>query len=396
MKNIVGFVMLISAALLLEATSSAAQGKVDNERMDRDIEIAENALATMIRQQFSRNRYYGMEIRGSYTPGYGVTLRLPGDFNYVNRVGWEGKGGAVIAVPASPAPSGAASGDYTIVRPGVEVVVVDGDKVKKATVINRDSAKTVYYQKVIQASKDFLADYGDLLSQLGPDEKILITNRGEGYRYTHWDRNAETRTLVTLEATKGDIATFKQGKMNRDQMMGKIKVINTESTNEVETDLELLSSIVGRLYRSDLSKTYYIDEGIYYERLKEFGVIYYMSVVSSIEQDVQSGEGKKHRMPTQKLQDLDQVARDKKVTELYPAFEKELKENIVEYGRTINSLGPNEMIVFNVKLTKCVGCGIPSNVELSVKNSSLKEFSEGKITKEAAAGRINVKKGPAQ
>jgi hypothetical protein len=389
MKHIVGIVMLTCAAVL-----SAAQGKVDSERMDRDIEIAENALATMIRQQFARNKYVGIEIKGSYTPGYGVTLRLPGDFNYASRMGWEGRGGAVIAVPAAPAPPGA-PGDYAIIRPGVDVVVVDGDKVKKATVINRDSARTVYYQKIIQASKDFLADYGDLLSQLAPEEKILITNRGEGYRY-HWDRGSETRTLVTLETTKGDIASFKQGKLNRDQMMTKIKVVNTESTNEIETDLELLSSIIGRLYRTDLSKSYYVDESIYYERLREFGVIYYMNVVSSVEQDVQSGEGKKFRMPTQKLQDLDQAARDKKVIELYPGFEKELKENIIEYGRTINSLAPDEMIVFNVRLTKCQGCGIPSTTELSVKNSVLKEFSEGKITKEAAAGRVSVKKGPAQ
>ena len=121
-----------------------------------------------------------------------------------------------------------------------------------------------------------------------------------------------------------------------------------------------------------------------------------MSVVSSIEQDVRTGEGKKLRMPTLKLQDLDQATRDKKVTELYPGFEKELKLNIIEYGRTIKSLAADEMMVFNVRLTKCEGCGIPSTVELSVKNSTLKEFAEGKITKDAAAALINVKKGPAQ
>jgi len=399
MKKIVGFIVMLMSALAYAAT---AQNKVDNERMDRDIEVAENALATMIRQQFSKNRYYGMEIKGNYTPGYGVTLRIPTDHNYVNAVGWEMKGPAVIA--------GSGEG-YTIVRPGdAPAVIVDARRpakdvketkdakaAKEARINRQDSAREVYYQKVIQASKDFLADYGDLLSQLAPEEKILITNRGEGYRYYYWDKSANnTRTLMTLEATKGDIVSFKQGKINRDQMMGKIKVVNTESSNEVDTDLELLSSIMSRLYRSDLAKTYYVDEGIYYERLKEFGVIYYMSTVSSIEQDVELGQGKRLRMPTQKLQDLDQAQRDKKVTELYPAFEKDLRDNIIEYARTVKSLGPEEMIVFNVRITKCEKCGIPSNLELSVKNSVLKEYSEGKITRDAAAGRINVKKGPAQ
>jgi hypothetical protein len=318
------------------------------------------------------------------------------------------KGG--IAYIAAP---GFSSEDVAVVRPPrpgePDVVIVDNQRAardkqetrggrddKKSKQDRQDSAKTVYYNRIIKASKDFLADYGDVLSQLAPEEKIMITNRGEGYRYMYWDHNTGSRTMVTVEATKGDISSFKQGKITRDQMMAKIRVVNTESTNEVNTDLELLSSIMNRLYRSDLAKTYYVDESIYYERMKEFGVIYYMAVVSSVEQDVAQGQGRRHRMPTQKLQDLDQAQRDKKVTELYPAFEKDIKENIIEYARTLNSLGPDEMVVFNVRLTKCEQCGIPSSIELSVKNSVLKEYSEGKITKDAAAARMNVKKGPAQ
>jgi hypothetical protein len=397
MKSIVGFFVM----LIIAAAPAVAQNKVDNDRMDRDIEIAENALMTMIRLQFQKNRYYGMDIKGNYTPGYGVTMRIPGENNYVSAIGLNDRGG--IAYIAAPAPPSSDGGGVRVVRPGdADVVVVDGrrskDKAeaKDARQGRQDSAKAVYYERVIKASKDFLADYGDVLSQLAPEEKIMITNRGEGYRHMYWDRNSGSRTMVTVEATKGDITSFKQGKLTRDQMMAKIRVVNTESTNEVDTDLELLSSIMNRLYRSDLAKTYYVDEGIYYERMKEFGVIYYMAVVSSVDQDVAPGQGRRHRMPTQKLQDLDQAQRDKKVTELYPAFEKDVKENIIEYARTIKSLSPQEMVVFNIRLTKCEQCGIPSSIEISVKNGVLKDYSEGKITKEAAIGQMNLKKGPAQ
>jgi hypothetical protein len=101
-------------------------------------------------------------------------------------------------------------------------------------------------------------------------------------------------------------------------------------------------------------------------------------------------------MPTAELNDVDQAERDKKVKEMYPSFEKELKENIVEYGRTVKSLGDNESLIFNIRLTRCEGCGIPSTLELSIKGSALKEYSSGKITKEAAIGKISVKKGPNQ
>jgi hypothetical protein len=54
------------------------------------------------------------------------------------------------------------------------------------------------------------------------------------------------------------------------------------------------------------------------------------------------------------------------------------------------------MLILNIKLTKCEGCRIPSSLELSLKNAVLKDFSNGKLTKEAAMAKINVKKGPDQ
>jgi hypothetical protein len=49
-----------------------------------------------------------------------------------------------------------------------------------------------------------------------------------------------------------------------------------------------------------------------------------------------------------------------------------------------------------VKVTKCTGCGIPSNLELSVKAQVLKDYNAAKLDKPAAVGRINMKKGAAQ
>jgi hypothetical protein len=182
-------------------------------------------------------------------------------------------------------------------------------------------------------------------------------------------------------------------------MMAKIKVVNTETSDERETDLELLSSILGRLYRSDLAKTYYTDENIYYERMKDFGVIYYMTAYSSSEQNrtgVDRTAGRVWTMPTQKLEGLTQEQRDKKVIELYPQFEKELKENIVEYAQTVKSLKNEELFVFNVQLTKCAGCNIPASLELSVKNDVIRKVAAGQTSKADAVNQINVKKGPNQ
>lgn len=399
MKNTIRIIV----ALLITVSSAFAQGKIDTERMERDIQIAENALATIIKQQFEKKGMW-LDVKANYTPGFGVTMRLPND-NSTWIYEYGGKGRAVLAPPAAV---GVGGGGGVAVTPPV-VVYSSGDEYRRdekkdrvKTDAQRDSARAVYYQAMIKASKDFIADYGDLLSQLQPDEKILITNRGEGGRFYYDYHKSQKRTLVTIEGSKADISAFRQGKITREQMLSKIKVVNTETADEVETDLELLSSILGRLYRSDLAKTFYTDENIYYERMKDFGVIYYMSAYSSSEQyrdgrqNSSTTTGKIWTMPTQKLEGLTQEQRDKKVVELYPLFEKEIKDNIVEYAQTVRSLKDDEMFVFNIQLTKCVGCNIPSTLELSLKSSMVKKLAANQVSKSEVVSAINVKKGPNQ
>jgi hypothetical protein len=379
--------------------------------MDRDIEIAENALATIIKQKYEKRSMW-LEVKANYTPGFGVTMRLPNENSnwiYEHSVNG-GNGTAVLAPPV--AGGGTRIGGPVIVysaRGGNEdegddenVNTKDSSKSKdkeKKRADSRDSARNAYYTTMIQASKEFITDYGDLISQLQPDEKILITNRGDGGRYYYdWGNRSQKRQLVTIEGAKSDILLLRQGKITREQMLQKIKVVNTETTNEKETDLELFSSIISRLYRSDLARTFYTDENIYYERLKDFGTIYYMSAYSSSEQSrsMKESTGKIWAMPTQRLEGLTQEQRDKKVIELYPQFEKELKENIVEYAQTIKSMKDEEMIVFNVQITKCVGCNIPANLELSLKMAQVRKLAAGQATKAEVVNAISVKKGVAQ
>lgn len=395
MKTIIGILM---SGIVLIASPAFAQ-KIDEARMERDIEVAENILKTLVRQQFDQQRmFFGFEVEGSYQEGFGVTFRFPADFTTPIAFNMSGIGGEVVWVDEMPR-----GYTYSVTtredREAQQKAKEELDRVRlkakaaRATEINPDSIRQVYNEKLISAAKDFLVDYGDLISQLSPTEKIVITNRGDQPRiWVNQFFTSPKRTHLSIEITKGDITAHKQGKLTRDQALKKINVVNTESVDAVEPDLELLSSIFNRLYRSDLSSTFFTDEGIYYERLKDFGAVYYMRVYSSN----QLPNTNLFNMPTARLNEVDQAARDKKVKELYPAFEKDIKENMVEYGRTVKSLGDNESLIFNVRLTKCEGCGIPASLELAIKGSVLKDYASGKVTKEAAIGKIAIKKGQAQ
>jgi hypothetical protein len=385
MKSILMMICFIAGTL------GAMAQKVDDERMKRDIEVAENVLATLIKQQFNNQRnFFPLEVRGSYQAGYGVTFSLPADFTTP----------IVFSISGGNDNFFISGGQNQFEQPGqiyYELNVDEEenpnavklkDRVKEKKRMDMDSIRNAYNVKVIEAAKTFIADYADMITQLQPNERIVVSNDKNQPR-TIFD--TRKRTHLSAEALKSDVIAFRQGKMTRDQMLSKIKVINTETVDEVNPDLELLATMFNRLYSADLSKTFFTENNIYFERLKDFGVIYYMQVFSSNEIDYG-----RFRMPTIGLNDVDLETRNKKIKELYPKFEQELKENILEYGRTIKSLSDNEVLVFQVRVTKCPQCGIPSTLEYTVKGEVLRDFNAAKISRDAAIGKVVVKKGNAQ
>jgi hypothetical protein len=377
-------------ALIVLISQGAFAQAVDQERMTRDLRVAENVLVTLIRQKMEGNHmFFPLSVTGSYQSGVGVTFTLPADYttpiafslparSYYD-ITWnenaQGVSGGVIRHQRVPAEYGS-----------------DKWQLKDRRQLNLDSIRDLSNERIIEAAREFLADYGSLLSQLPPGEKVVITNRGEQPR--QWVGSlvpAPSRMLLSIEATTDDVNALRNSRIGRDEFIKRIKVTTAKVTGEVEPDLELLSTIFSRLYRPDLSKTFFVDGNIPYERLKNFGVVYYMRVFSA-----NRTFNSTYDMPTVGLQDISQQERDAKVKELYPRFESELKENILEYGRTLKSLEDNEQLVFNVALTQCHQCQIPSTLELSVQGSVLKAYNEGKTDRQKALSKIISKRGPDQ
>lgn len=407
MKRIIQTLVIGMIAVTMDLQPVFAQ-KLDQERMERDIAVAENVLGTLIKQEFNSQRtFFPLEIKGSYQAGYGVIFNLPADYTTPIAFSFPNGGNDVVIWDNEPPqPPGVKAYNYSYnyekrvneddnapeLQDGKTITLKDRSKEKRR--LDMDSVRNSYNLKVIEAAKTFMVDYADMIAQLAPNEKIIISNQGNQPRmWVGQYFNAPKRTHLSLEALKSDLTQLRQGKITRDQALAKIKVVNTETVEEVAPDLELLSSIFRRLYSQDLSKTYFTGDNIYFERLKDFGVIYYMQMYSGIERGDYS---KRYIMPTLGLEDVDQETRDKKVKELYPKFEQELKDNILEYGRTVKSLKDEEVLVFQVTLTKCTGCGIPSTLELSIKGSALKDFNSGKADRNAVANKITIKKGQNQ
>lgn len=369
-KIIIAIGILVGLVITIEGFSQS----IDQQRMDRDLKVAENILSTLSNQD--ADRLWGEpSVESTYIEGYGVIFTLPRNFVYnVSR--------GSIAIGRSS--------------------YIENGKIKQdVKEYAMDSLREAVHNKTIEVMKTFLVDYADLIGQLKNSDKIMIVQKnasnswsvgptviisGDGY-YTD---DARKNSQLSAEIIKSDLNDYKQGRISREQALKKIVMNeNLKDENKKEPDLELFASIIGRLYRTDLSSTYFSSGIPSYDRLAGFGVIYIMRVYSSNRM-----AGDFYSIPTLDQENVPQAERDQKVTELYPKFEQDIKKNMVEYGRTIRSLKEDENLMMKIRLTECKGCNMPESIDLTIKKSVLTDYEKGNISLEQAVAKISVNKYP--
>lgn len=233
---------------------------------------------------------------------------------------------------------------------------------------------------------NYFSDYAYLINQLDKGEKITMSFEvSTGFSSLNSKDKSQNSKLIGTVLIK-DLIDYRNGKLDEEDFYERIEFVEQESVQK-EPDLELISSIFRRLYKSDLATTYYTTSHISYERMENFGAIFKMKVYSS------SNTGRdSYKVITQGKYDLSREERDQLVDNLYPQFEKELLQNILDYGRTIKCLEEDEILMFQVALTECIGCQMPEQIRVSLNMSDLKAYDKGQMSKEDVMTKFRIKK----
>lgn len=372
MKHILTLIFIATLAITTTAQS------FDEERMHRDLEVAEKALGTTITpssDDFPIWHVGDKDIEADYVKGYGVVFKV--NSNSLARV-------KIFDKAKVKSKNG-----------NQEVVVTKAD-------IDKDEKK-----KFIENCKTFLADYSGIIGQLKDDHKISIRRGGSeaqvgGYnleniyfegsdlsdkKKTIWTVNPESNSESELivEVSVGNVVALRKGEISREAFFNSVNVIENEMSYEKDPDLEILSAMFYRLYKKDLSKTYYAEHQFKYSKLSNFGVIIKMKLYSSYE------DNKVYSMPTISKEDLTLQERNQYVMELLPQFESDFKDNLVNYGRTLKNLDSDEILMFEVNMTTCNDCNdFPRTMKFSVKKSVLHKYNRGELSMKQAMDMVNV------
>jgi len=173
-------------------------------------------------------------------------------------------------------------------------------------------------------------------------------------------------------------------------MMNKVVVKKEIPNREKEPELELFASILGRLYKSDLSKTYYSPSTPSYERLSNFGVIFKMKVYTTARRDLYFRSDDRDLLYSDEKKQSTEKS-EALAKEMYPEFIRGLKRNLIEYGRTLRNFGKDEILMVKVSIGDCRKCSIPKNIDITVKGNILSDFDKGNIDLSKAMDKITVK-----
>ncbi|MFC2188706.1 hypothetical protein ACFCT7_15420 [Fulvivirgaceae bacterium LMO-SS25] len=400
MKNNKSMSMILSIILLMSTTFSLQAQ--ESESLKRDMEVTSNLLSSLLktntRNSFAIARIGTDGIETSYNEGFGVVFDLQGGgFVFLNA-------GQYVTLRTQT--SGANVNFEEIEEldrrvAGKALSVTSGnngststENVLGTTSFWSENNNKDQEEKTDESIREFLIEYGSFLKDLKPDEKIVVQypfvkmeTEGKGTRdnVAIWSFNSTNKATRSFSITKKDADAYRNGSITKEEALSRITV-EENLPEEVATDLRVLGELMNSLYSERNSKTYFSTTNPTIVKTKGMGAIYSWAVYSAY------NDSFGYRLPTLSMgaETVDEKNRNELVKAAYPNFLKSFKENLVDYGRTVKSLEGNEKIVFNIRMTKCDGCGIPNMLKVEMDRATIEDYNQGKLSRSQAITKLKV------
>jgi len=438
-------VIFIIITIFLVTGFKGSVQQIDEKRMNKDLEIAKNILGTLIKTE-SGSFFGGEAIKADYIKDYGVVFTIPEylvyfhmgapytlvmpevvmpdiqippmpefsfDFNFDN-MSDEEKAAVEKEMKAAQRDMEAAQKEMEKAQEQLDVarevaiqaqqdaqqqaerarVEANRDRKEVKSVINKNGNVTVVSDAPEPASDidweelmiTFLADYSDLIAQLKPEERIVVKQQSPGaelgFIWEGEDENAQSEN-ISAEVKRQDITAYKTGKISREEFVKRVLIKKSEPQKKI-ADLEMFSSVLTRFFSQDLTESFVVLGKARYEKLDGFGVIYNVNT-----EDPARISSRRYYSPDRRSTG-EENSNAAGLEKLYTDFKQDFKEFVLDYGRTIRSVGDAEKVQVNVKLPQCNQCQVPKSMEVTVPMSVLKQYDQQKLTKEKALAQMEL------
>lgn len=378
---------LIAIALLLTGTISLAQqadiaevvvagwGRETQDlsklpKMEKDIVILQNVLSDLFSNS-DRTLYSSRNAKGMYVPGSGVIFSMSGSGIY----------GSVFSE-----------------------LVIDRDIDRGEKEVDVEELNQKSEEDIRNKSKEFLTNYGSLLTELKSGEKLMLNvdyslqqsretlrNSGNRVAYTIPRSNKQRMQSSISYKTLNDFST---GKINLQQAMAAVETKIVEDADKDMTDAKILAGILDDLMQSSMDGKFKRRSRTTWSYFDGFGLMFNIQMGTQVSSGmvVYSQGGSGSRVINRSEAEKEREENLKELEEAYPEFENMLKENIVQYGRTLRSLGSNESVIVNVDFGGYFSDSkLPRSIRMIVPKSSIEAYAKGQKSLEQVKKEIDIK-----
>ena len=400
------FIAALVLGLCLQAAN--AQSNIDANRMQRDINIMESVLQEMFKTRWAAHgntvRVHagqaffgrGRDIQGTYLPDYGVIFTIPG--------------GPPAFVSYSNSEEEAFSYHFSY-----------GDS---------DEGEKVSRESITDKIVEFLSEYGSTMGQLSGNEKLTVIYHpnSEGPRLAVFTLNSDSekqrQTLPTISVTasRKDLGAYRSGSIDREELRDRLDISVTEDGEQSPRDLKVMAGIFETAFKDNSSKkSFRITGPVNHLKLDSFGALFsfdaryaesggwgFSGIHESLEvfrnelkdaraevemeMEIKEKIDKRDSLRAVRKKEVDskKAERREQLGKAYEQFLSDLKEYLVDYGRTLNSVDADQRIMVTVNFSTRLE-EIPEQLHLQIRKSRLTAMDRGKISREEAMAEIQVR-----
>jgi len=367
----------VAEAVVIDGFGRETQDLSKLPKMEKDIIILQNVLGDLFSPNGNDRFFSSRSAKGMYVPGNGVIFSLGANSIY----------GDLMA----------------------EYIVVQGQAAEKEETekeIDIDELNKETEDRLRSKSREFLANYGSLLSELKSGEKLML-NIDYSVRQKR-DNDRTTSNRVSFVTSRSSIKKrmqssinyktlndFTTGKINLDQAMNAIEVSIVDDAEKDMTDAKILAGILDDLMQSSLDGKFRRRSKTSWTYFEGFGLMFNIQMNTNVNGSAMviysQGAGTISRVDKDD-REKEREEKLKEVEEAYPEFENMLKENIIQYGRTLRSLGAGESIIVNVDFgTAFRDSKLPRSIRMIVPKSSIEAYSKGQKSLDQVKSEIDIK-----
>lgn len=298
---------------------------------------------------------------------------------------------------------------YRYIINGKNMVLNSADSTERAKELEEVKAKM----------QKFIRNYADLIGQLKPSDKIILVyeyaspgnnpfvmNGEEGATIIEWHNNIEKaqKQLLTMSIDKQSLNDFKAGKITSENLPQQLKVQNIESKPEEGSDLDIMASILEKLLKKEYKEQNALFAGankVSYTYLPDFGVIYHLKVqplnrVNFVgirtSPNIRQENGRVYIYEnTEETEVRENAPKTPENKEDCQGLINQLKEYLLQYGRTLRSLNEKDQIIVELDLGQnfsLANSECPEKVYLSISKKQITAYEKSEQSFEQTLQKI--------